>query len=230
MEKNEENQRKTERKLEFEEFNHHVNLLRMENKNQEEIATLEKKNHILSCLLSMASPQLSEAAEKCFIQLSNQEGMQKAETIQIQLPNCIMSFNVKDLKEKKTEEQKFQLQSSRDSPANNHQLQPSTVVPAETNQLQDKTRSYRRKSENEERICPHCQKDCSHMVNPKSFAVHVSRCGRNKIPCKFCKNPFKAEVIKKHQNKHCSKNPNSEKKQKIEEPVFVDITGPEKEI
>ena len=64
----------------------------------------------------MASPQISEAKEKCFVQfseeknlwkeksneesrnekikLSNQEEMQMAETFQIQLSNCMMSFNV----------------------------------------------------------------------------------------------------------------------------------------
>ena len=75
MEKNKEKQRKIERKLEYEEFNHQVNLriLSIKNKNQEEIANLEKKNHILSCLLSMASPQFSEATEKCFIQFSEEK-------------------------------------------------------------------------------------------------------------------------------------------------------------
>ena len=87
------------------------------------------------------------------------------------------------------------------------------IVYGREKEKEKEKRSYTRMSENEEMICPHCQKDKSHMI-PRSFTVHKARCKASKIECEYCKKELKAEVMKKHLMFNCPKNPTSEKNKK----------------
>ena len=68
--------RKKEKELNFQEFHHQVSLrtIRIKNTYEEEIAKLEKQNHIVQSILSLSSPKLSEAAEKIYLKFSEEKG------------------------------------------------------------------------------------------------------------------------------------------------------------